>query len=312
MAELDQTARYALKMAPAEVVAWLLPTLDADLAFSRWLDTETIAFPGEPGRRCDTVAELVSRSGRSPPWALVLEVEAWPRATMLDRVLEYLVRVMRRLRHGPRRRDRYLVAGAVIFLHGRKKSLKLRMRLPGTDVGLAVRVRSLSLACESAAVSLERIGRGELGRTVLPWVPLMERGGEAATVAEWVRLAVAEPDDQHRKDYAGLALVFAESAGCLPIWKKYLEGFDMWKSQVIAEWRAEGREQGRLEEKQNDLLLVLKERHATDVPADLTQLIQQTTDLAVLSKWLIAAAKASSLDEFRTAIQPAAPPNGHS
>jgi hypothetical protein len=64
VAELDQTARYALKVSPAEAIRWLLPGLDADLGFTRWLDTETVAFPGEPGRRCDTVAELVSRSGR--------------------------------------------------------------------------------------------------------------------------------------------------------------------------------------------------------------------------------------------------------
>jgi hypothetical protein len=85
MAELDETARYALKMAPAEALAWLLRRLDPDLAFSRWIDTEMIAFPGEPKRRCDTVAELVSRSGAVPPWALVLEVEARPRTNMLGR-----------------------------------------------------------------------------------------------------------------------------------------------------------------------------------------------------------------------------------
>ena len=95
MAELEQTARYALKVAPAEALHWLLPDLDADLAFTRWLDTETIAFPGEPGRRCDTVAELVSRSGKTSPWALVLEVEARLRSTILDRVLEYEVRLLR-------------------------------------------------------------------------------------------------------------------------------------------------------------------------------------------------------------------------
>src|SRR3954452_9758701 len=115
MAELDQTARFALKVAPAEALRWLLPGLDADLAFRRWLDTEPIAFPGEPRRRCDTVAELVSRSGQSPPWAFVVEVEARPRSTFLDRVLEYVARLLRKLRHGPRRRDRYQVGAAVIF-----------------------------------------------------------------------------------------------------------------------------------------------------------------------------------------------------
>src|SRR5437588_1916685 len=119
MAELDQAARFALKIAPAEALHWLLPELDPDLTFTRWLDTETIAFPGEPRRRCDTVAELVSRTGQSPPWAVVLEVEARPRSTILDRLLEYEARLLRKLRHGPHRRDRYLVAGVLILLTGR-------------------------------------------------------------------------------------------------------------------------------------------------------------------------------------------------
>src|SRR5689334_507309 len=116
MDELDQTARYALKMAPAEALHWLVPDLNPDLVFRRWLDTEMIAFPGEPKRRCDTVAELVSRGGAGPPWALVLEVEARLRSTILDRLLEYQLRVMRKLRHGPPRRDRYQVAGVLILL----------------------------------------------------------------------------------------------------------------------------------------------------------------------------------------------------
>jgi hypothetical protein len=68
MAELDEATRYALKLAPTEHLAWLLPRLDTDLEWRRWLDTETIAFPGEPKRRCDTVAELVSRKGTQLPW----------------------------------------------------------------------------------------------------------------------------------------------------------------------------------------------------------------------------------------------------
>src|SRR5947199_4544460 len=118
MADLDQTARFALKLAPAEALRWLLPRLDADLTFRRWLDTEMIAFPGEPRRRCDTVAELVSRSGLQAPWALVVEVEARPRAAMVGRLPEYLLRVFRRVRHGPRGRDPYLVAGVLIVLTG--------------------------------------------------------------------------------------------------------------------------------------------------------------------------------------------------
>jgi hypothetical protein len=146
MAELDQTARSGLKLAPEEPLRWLLPKLSPDLAFRRWLDTEMIAFPGEPQRRCDTVAELVSRSGTSPPWAVVLEVEARPRATIIARLLEYLARLMRKLRHGPHGRDRYQLAAVLLVLTGRQRRLKVEMVLPGTDVGQTWTVVGLNMA----------------------------------------------------------------------------------------------------------------------------------------------------------------------
>src|ERR1051325_10922809 len=63
MADLDKAARLTLNLAPREHISWLVPKLATELAFQRWRDTEMIAFPGEPGRRCDTVAELVNRLG---------------------------------------------------------------------------------------------------------------------------------------------------------------------------------------------------------------------------------------------------------
>jgi hypothetical protein len=299
VAELDQAARHALKISPADAIRWLVPDLDADLGFTRWLDTETIAFPGEPGRRCDTVAELVSRGGKSAPWALVLEAEARPTASIIDRVLEYESRLLRRLRHGPRRRDRYLVAAVVIFLRGRKKQLTLQMRLPSTALGLHFTVGTMSLARAPAAATVERIGRGELGRSILPWVPLMAGGDDAALIAEWVRLANAEPNSQRRGEYAGLALIFADSVGRWPVWKQALEGFNVWESQAVREWKTEA----RVEEKRGDILVVLRERFEAEVPADLAQKVQQTTDLGVLAGWLKVAAKVASFDAFRAAIQ---------
>jgi hypothetical protein len=121
MTELDQTARFLLKYRPAETLRWLVPDLDPDLRIARWLDTEMVAFPGEPRRRCDTVAELVSASGQSPPWALVLEVEGEKRANIVARLLEYLARLMRKLRHGPHQRDQYQLAAVLLVLTGGRR-----------------------------------------------------------------------------------------------------------------------------------------------------------------------------------------------
>jgi hypothetical protein len=238
----------------------------------------------------------------------VLEVEARLRSTILDRLLEYELRVMRKLRHGPHRRDRYQVAGVLILLRGKKGDLELHVRLPGTNIGLDWTARTMSLSQQQAAATLERIGKGELGKSVLTWVPLMAGGGDPATVQEWVRLAREEASAERRRDYAGLARVFAERAGCLPAWEQVLEGFDVWQSQTYRE--AERR--GRLQERRDALLQILRRRFKEEPPQDLAQLIQQTKDLEPLSRWTDHAWEASSLEEFRSRIQPPMPPTDKS
>jgi hypothetical protein len=246
------------------------------------------------------VAELISRGGTSPPWAVALEVEARRRSTILDRLLEYLSRLLRKLRHGPHKRDRYLAAGVLLVLSGRKpKPVALQMQLPGTDLELKWKAEGFYLAAQDAAATLGRIARGELGRSILCWLPLMVGGGEAATVQEWKRLAEQEPNEQRRKEYAGLAAVFAEWVGRLPVWRETLEGLTMWESQMLRE-----REKAvELRTSRSALLRVLRARFQAEVPADLTQAIQQMTDSETLSRWFDASLDASSLDAFRAAIQ---------
>jgi hypothetical protein len=299
MPELDQTARFALKIAPAESAAWLLPDLDRDLKTGRWLDTETIAFPGEPRRRCDTVLELLSESEQAPPWALVFEVEARPRATILDRLLEYCVRVLRKLRHGPRRRDRYRVAAVLLVLTGKQRDLRVEMSLPGTDVDFKWKARVVNLAKQSATGTLERIDRKELGRSVLVWVPLLAGGGDEGVATEWARLAAEEPDAQRRTDYVELALVFAEHVKRLPVWKKEVEVLKMeWKSQIIEARRQEG----RLEEKRADLLKVLRAQFRSEVPPDLAEAVSRKDDLSTLRRWFDEAVAGTSPDKFRELV----------
>src|SRR5438132_13609225 len=98
MNELDQAVRYTAKIDPPAFVRWLVPGLDPAYAFRTWLDTRTIAFPGEGDRTCDTVAELVRRTGPGPRVALVTEFQSEPDPEMLDRLLEYVARLPLRRR----------------------------------------------------------------------------------------------------------------------------------------------------------------------------------------------------------------------
>src|SRR5689334_5670818 len=106
----DQAARFLIKLDPGGFLHWLIASLQGVLLFSRWRDTQTIPFPGEPDRRCDTVAELSSAEGTGPPWLLVLELQTRPDPDIAERLLEYLASLRRQVRHGPHGHDKYPVA----------------------------------------------------------------------------------------------------------------------------------------------------------------------------------------------------------
>src|SRR6185437_8001072 len=184
MAEFDQAARFAVKLDPVGFLRWLLPGLDTDLIFTRWRETQTIPFPGQPDRRCDTVAELAHASGAAPNWMLILELQTEPHPDIVARLLEYMARARGELRYGPHGRDKYLAALAVINLTGPAPHSALEMTLPGsTGVVFHCQARGLSFAQENAGQTLAAIRAGQTARCLLPWIPLMQGGDRAETVA---------------------------------------------------------------------------------------------------------------------------------
>jgi hypothetical protein len=133
---------------------------------------------------------------------------------------------------------------------------------------------------------------------VLPWVALMQGGGAAGVIEEWKRLADLEPDPRIRLEYAGDALVFAELPGVWNDWKGALEGWNVRVSQQVLEWQAEA----RVEAHRTSLLRVLEGLHGAKVPADVVSHLQASNDPEQLLRWLDAAVKTKSYDEFRAAI----------
>jgi hypothetical protein len=83
------------------------------------------------------------------------------------------------------------------------------------------------------------------------------------------------------------------------VWQQALEGFNVQQLDIVREWKDEA----RVEEKRTDLLTVLQKRFHPEVPEDLARVIQQTTDLRLLSRWFVASLESASLDAFRNAMQ---------
>jgi len=85
-------------------------------------------------------------------------------------------------------------------------------------------------------------------------------------------------------------------------WKKALEGWNVRVSQQVLEWQAEGKAEAKVETRRADLLCALETLCGPETPAEVATLIAASADPEQLSRWLDAALKVRSYDEFRAAI----------
>jgi hypothetical protein len=299
MGVYDQACRYCAKMDPRGFFQWLLPQNDR-LVFSQWLDTRTIPFPGEPDRICDTVGGFASQDSELLLAGLVVEFQTEPEGDVLERLLEYAVRVRRELRHVADGRSYKLqVSAALVNLTGGAQPDTWTMQPAGfAGAGHTFRVVLRIMSTEDAATTLEEIRNGSIGRCILPWIPLMKGGDTVEIVRQWKELADGEPDVRRRADYGGLALVFAELAGCHALWKEALEDWNMRESQQVMEWQREARQEGRLEM----LLQLLQVQFGSTLPESLVAEIRSMEDEQTVSRWLEAALRSPTLDDFRTRV----------
>jgi hypothetical protein len=292
--DFDKAGRAWLRLDPPALLRWLMPGLISDCVFQRWADTRTIAFPGEPDRTCDTVAELLQLGAPPLWWLLVLELQSDLDEEMFGRLLEYLGRLWRGLRPLETPRQRYRIVAAVVNFTGTGRTSR-DFRLPGTKARTCLRIVEKNVAGENAQRTLQRLASGQGPLALLPLIPLMRGGDNAVIIRKWKAVAETEPDERRRDQYAGLARVFADLAARGEIWRNELEGWNMKRSASVMEWQAEARVE--------DILEVLQLRFGTELPADLVQRIRATTDLAQLKSWLAAAVKARSLNKFRQAME---------
>jgi len=299
----DQASRYAAKLDAVGFLAWLLKEEPTEVRFRLWLDTRTLPFPGDPERTCDTVAWL-SDADPAIEWALPVEFCLEPDGELPGRLLVYLGQLWLEKRPTDAGGERFAVGAAVVNLTGRGHASR-DMRLRQTGVRTNLEVAERNLVDEEAAALVDAIAAGQVSRCLLPWLPLMHGGDETGIIQRWIELASQEIDSRRRGDYGGLALVFAEAAKRLPIWKDALKEWNVIESQQVLEWMAmgevKGEARGEVKGEVKALLLVLASRFPPGATPEMEAAIRATADLGRLESWLDLAAKSSSLDAFRQA-----------
>jgi hypothetical protein len=297
----DQAARYAAhQLDEAGFRDWLLPLIVVRYDFHRWLNTRNTPFPGEPERICDTVAAWTHKERTAPPLATVIEFLSQPSTPFLEHLAAYTFQV--RSDHPYQTEHplvRYEVIGVLVVLTGAEQARTWQCRpddLEGAGGEFTVVLRTL--ATQGAEQTLARIKAGELSRCVLPWIVLMQGGGEAGNIVVWKDLASGETDARKRADYAGLALVFADLAGCRQVWENALEDWNMVESEVVKKWQEKARVEGRVEAMRANLGQVLEIRFQQPLPQEISDKLT-AADLNTLQSWFDLALRAASLDEFR-------------
>jgi hypothetical protein len=281
MNDFDQAGRFEVKGYPQAHLAWLFPRAARVMRWSRWLDSQSAPRPGEPDRRCDTIAEMVHQDGLTHPRAVVIELFTQADAEALDRTGEYLWRFRRDLRHGPHGNDKYPFLAAMIFLTGHCAQREVKADLPDeADVANTLAPRVLEMEEQDAVAFLDAVEHNRLSPALLPWTVLMQRGQTAETATRWATLA-PRLGETERRDAVILALTFSELTDCRPVWKPVLETFHMNESITAREWR----NQGRLEERRENLAELLRTRLSGDALAAALARVEKQDDLATLSRW---------------------------
>lgn len=286
--DFDTAGRYLAKMDAAPFVGWAARLPPAAFRYRGWVDARRVRFPGEGDRTCDTVAWL-EELATGAPWAWPIEFQLKPDFDMFGRMLVYLGTLWLEQHPHDLPGDRFALGATVINLTGVGHGSRV-MACEANGARLELALVERNLAEESAAEALAGIVAGTVPEVVLGLIPLMKGGGELGIIEAWVRRAGAIMDDRRRRRLGDLALVFSEAAERRDVWGQALEGWDMIRSKVADEWRAEGRA--------DSLIELLRERFGP-LPAEFVRAIEAVKDLDRHRAFFGQALRCSSLDQFR-------------
>jgi hypothetical protein len=288
----DQSSRYLTRRNERALSAWFL-ALKQQMRFQGWLDTRSIPWPGRPEKVCDTVAWLTDLAREGLLWAVVFEFQIEPDPEMFGRLLIYLGSVWLEKRPGPNPGDRFCVAAVVINLRGRGQAMR-EMSWEEAGLRVVLQPREWNLEELEATAVLDGVDGGTIPRAVLAWLPLMQGGNRADLIPRWRTLADLETDLPRRSDL-GLALVFAEAAGCPEVWQEGLKEWNVIESKIVKKWQDEAEVKGKV-----GAALHLLSRKFGQIPDEVATQIRATTDKERLDTLIEIAGLVGTLEQFRT------------
>lgn len=223
---------------------------------------------------------------------------------MFGRLLGYMGPLWIELKPAAGRGDRFHLGAILVNLTGAGNASRT-MSWGEAGPSLQLRVRETNLGAKVANDELTSIEAGVTPAVILPWIPLMQGGGESGILERWKACAGRETDARRRSDYGGLTLVFAEAGGCRDVWKSGLKEWNVTQSKQVLEWqeqarsegRVEGRVEGRAEGTVEAILKVLATRFGAPAP-EVAQRIRAVRDQTALDSLLVSAARSMDLPEF--------------
>jgi hypothetical protein len=293
MGAFDRAARYATQSESIAVIGRILRIAGRDLRFREWIDTRATPKPEERDQTADRVAVLDDPAAPARPVLLLLEFQAEHDPDKIDDTLAEVGQLRRNLRHGDDRQGKYSVLAALIYLRGRCPEPVLDMTGPG-NLGTRHAPVVWNVAGDVAAEALDAFEKGETTWGILFFVALMQGGGDPVVIRRWRERVALLPAGRRRDELVGIALVFAELAGCAQAWQRELEGSGMTESAIVNSWV----EKAQLNENRNDLLIVLRTRFKGAVPPEVVETINSQPSKSLLEDWLREAVTVQTIDEF--------------
>ncbi len=298
MGQFDQTARPVAKTDGAAFFGWALSCCISvpSLKFQDWDYTRRLVRPGESDRTNDLVALFRDEGHADRQTWMVAEIEEEPEPGIFYRMGHYELLLGKEVNPscdptGP------AVGSVVLNLTGVQKVARLEWTWGGFGTRLAPFIVDVSR--QDAVSTLEKIERGDLGLTILPFLALMDGGGTVEFIDRWKQAVETEPDVTRRTLYRDSALVFAELTPRQVNWMRGMEGWMMRESQTIKGWMREGAEIAELRLMRTNLLEAIELRLEDPVPETIRLAVEGTNDTSKLKLWYRAALTTETIRELR-------------